>query len=71
MRGYVKTSNGLVHYRQAGEGGPAIVFYHEAPLSSAIYEPAMPLLGRSFRAFAFDTPGHGFSRGLAVSATSL
>jgi pimeloyl-ACP methyl ester carboxylesterase len=61
VRGYAETSNGLVHYRHEGERGPAIVFYHEAPLSSAIYEPVMPLLGRSFRAFAFDTPGHGFS----------
>jgi pimeloyl-ACP methyl ester carboxylesterase len=61
MRGYVRTSNGLVHYRSAGTEGPAILFYHESPLSSAIYELAMPLLGRSFRAFAFDTPGHGFS----------
>jgi haloalkane dehalogenase len=61
MRGYAETSNGLVHYRQEGDSGPAIVFFHESPLSSAIYEPAMPLLGRSFRAWAFDTPGHGFS----------
>jgi pimeloyl-ACP methyl ester carboxylesterase len=61
MRGYVRSSAGLVHYRQEGESGPAIVFFHEAPLSSAIYAPALPLLGRSFRAWAFDTPGHGFS----------
>ena len=61
MRGYAKTSAGQVHYRHEGTSGPAIVFFHEAPLSSAIYAPAMPLLGRSFRAYAFDTPGHGFS----------
>ena len=61
MRGYAATRWGQVHYRHDGEEGPAIVLLHEAPLSSAIYEPALPLLGRSFRAFAFDTPGHGFS----------
>ena len=61
MRAYAETSKGQVHYRHEGESGPAIVFFHESPLSSAIYEPAMPLLGRSFRAYAFDTPGHGFS----------
>ena len=57
----MQTGSGQVHYRTAGEAGQAIVFFHEAPLSSAIYQPALPLLGRSFRAFAFDTPGHGFS----------
>ena len=61
MRGYARTSAGQIHYRHEGESGPVIVFFHEAPLSSAIYAPALPLLGRSFRAFAFDTPGHGFS----------
>ncbi|HET7378757.1 MAG TPA: alpha/beta hydrolase [Gaiellales bacterium] len=61
MRGYAQTSAGQIHYRHEGESGPAIVFFHEAPLSSAIYAPALPLLGRSFRAYAFDTPGHGFS----------
>jgi pimeloyl-ACP methyl ester carboxylesterase len=61
VRGYARTGLGQVHYRQEGEGGPAIVFFHEAPLSSAIYIPALPLLGRSLRAWAFDTPGHGFS----------
>jgi len=61
MRGYAQTSNGQVHYRYEGSSGPAIAFFHESPLSSAIYAPALPLLGRSFRAYAFDTPGHGFS----------
>src|SRR5215470_1843015 len=61
MRGYAATRWGQVHYRHEGERGPAIVCLHEAPLSSAIYEPALPLLGRSFRAWALDTPGHGFS----------
>ncbi len=57
----MQTGSGQVHYRTEGDAGQAIVLFHEAPLSSAIYQPAFPLLGRSFRAFAFDTPGYGFS----------
>jgi pimeloyl-ACP methyl ester carboxylesterase len=61
MRGYAPTRWGQVHFRQEGTDGPAVVFFHEAPLSSAIYTPSLPLLGRSFRVWAFDAPGHGFS----------
>jgi haloalkane dehalogenase len=35
-------------------------------MSAEIYAPAIPVLGRSFRAYAFDTPGHGFSDKPAV-----
>ncbi len=61
MRGYAQTTLGQVHYRHAGDRGPAVVCFHEAPMSSEIYAPAIPVLARSFRAYAFDTPGHGFS----------
>ena len=61
MRGYVDTRWGQVHFRHAGDAGPTIVFFHESPLSSVIYDPALPYLGRSFRAYAFDTPGFGQS----------
>src|ERR1700716_2932184 len=61
MRGYAQTRIGQVHYRHEGGNGPAVVCFHEAPMSSAIYAPALPVLARSFRAYAFDTPGHGFS----------
>ncbi|PZR98567.1 MAG: hypothetical protein DLM67_05520 [Candidatus Nephthysia bennettiae] len=61
MRGYAQTRIGQVHYRHDGSSGPAVVCFHEAPMSSAIYAPALPVLARSFRAYAFDTPGHGFS----------
>jgi pimeloyl-ACP methyl ester carboxylesterase len=61
MRGYASSRLGQIHYRHAGEAGPAVVCYHEAPMSSEIYAPAIPVLGRSFRAYAFDTPGHGSS----------
>ena len=61
MRGYAQTSRGQVHFRHEGRAGPAVVCFHEAPMSSEIYAPALPVLARSFRAYAFDTPGHGFS----------
>jgi pimeloyl-ACP methyl ester carboxylesterase len=61
MRGYARTPIGQIHYRHEGESGPALVCFHEAPLSSAIYAPALPVLARSFRAWAFDAPGHGSS----------
>jgi pimeloyl-ACP methyl ester carboxylesterase len=61
MRGYAQTSLGQVHYQHEGDHGPAVVFFHESPLSSRIFAPALPYLGRALRAFAFDTPGYGQS----------
>ena len=61
MRGYVDSDTGQVHYRRSGEAGPALMLFHESPLTSAIYERSLPLLGRSVRAIAFDTPGYGLS----------
>lgn len=61
MRGYVPTPWGQAHYRAAGESGPALLLFHETPLTSEVWEPALPHLGRALRAFAFDTPGYGLS----------
>ena len=61
MRGYLQTRWGQIHYRAAGRTGPVVVLFHESPLSSWIFERALPLLGRKLRAFAFDTPGYGDS----------
>lgn len=58
-RGYVETPWGQVHYRSAGAHGPWLALFHELPLSSREFERALPLLGRHFRAIAFDTPGYG------------
>ena len=63
LRGYVTTSWGQVHYRRAGESGPALVLLHESPLSSLVYEAALGFLSERFRAVAFDTPGYGSSDG--------
>lgn len=59
--GYVDARWGQVHYRTSGDSGPWVVLFHESPLSSAAFEPALPLLGAACRAVAFDTPGYGAS----------
>jgi pimeloyl-ACP methyl ester carboxylesterase len=60
-RGYVQGRWGQVHYRAEGESGPAVLLVHESPLSSEEYRLALPELGKSVRAVAFDTPGYGQS----------
>ena len=60
-KGYVDSEWGQVHYRRAGDDGPAAVFFHESPLSSVAYEAALPHLAKSLQAFALDTPGYGLS----------
>src|SRR5690554_3946820 len=63
MRAYVNTRWGQVHLRREGESGKALVLPHESPLSSTVYEPVLPLLGKRNTAIAFDTPGYGMSDG--------
>ncbi|MFG1777861.1 alpha/beta fold hydrolase [Micromonospora sp. NPDC049051] len=61
MRGYVGPAGGQIHYRTSGDRGPTVALFHESPQASNVFEPAMGALGRSLRAFAFDTPGYGQS----------
>lgn len=61
MHGYVDTRWGQVHYRASGSEGPALLLYHESPLSSVVYDAALDELAGSVRAYAFDTPGYGES----------
>jgi pimeloyl-ACP methyl ester carboxylesterase len=63
VRGYVDVPWGQLHYRAAGDvGAPAVLMLHQSPLSSATYEPVLPLLAASgVRAVALDTPGYGMS----------
>ncbi len=58
--GYADTRLGQVHYREAGSG-PPVVLFHESPFSGAVFEAALPALGRRVRAIAPDTPGYGAS----------
>lgn len=60
-RAFVATPQGTVHFRQAGSSGPALVLFHESPLSSVIFERVLPLLGERLQVFALDTPGYGLS----------
>jgi pimeloyl-ACP methyl ester carboxylesterase len=62
-RFYLNLGWGQVHGRHAGTPGkPAIVFIHQSPLSSASYEPVIPLLASQGKyAVALDTPGFGMS----------
>ncbi len=59
-RGYAETQLGLIHFRAEGDGHP-LVLIHQTPSSSAMYEPALPFLAKSFRAIAPDTAGYGMS----------
>lgn len=59
--GYVDTTRGQVHYREAGRG-PVIVLLHWAPGSSRQYSAAVDALAaEGFRAIAPDLPGFGAS----------
>lgn len=58
---YVDAPWGQVHLRRAGPAGPWLVLLHESPLSSAVFEQALPLLAPHVRAVAPDTPGYGAS----------
>jgi pimeloyl-ACP methyl ester carboxylesterase len=59
--GYVDTSRGQVHYREAGEG-PAVVLLHWGPGTSAQYSAIVDeFAARGFRAIAPDLPGFGNS----------
>jgi len=59
--GYVDTSQGQVHFREAGSG-PAVVLLHWGPGSSAQYSAALDELARhGLRAIAPDLPGFGNS----------
>ncbi len=85
ISGYTDSPWGQVHYRRHGDVGPWVVLFHESPLSAEVYRDVLPLLGRSVRAIAFDTPGYGasspppndrteipdYARVLATAATAL
>jgi pimeloyl-ACP methyl ester carboxylesterase len=59
-RGYVDTSGGQLHYREAGEG-PPLLLLHMTASSSVMYERSLPYLAERFHAIALDTPGFGLS----------
>ncbi len=71
MKRIFSENNGCsIHYRQSGTG-PALLFLHPSPRSSAMMEPLMRLLDDKFNAIAPDMPGYGLSSPLAASPVSL
>jgi pimeloyl-ACP methyl ester carboxylesterase len=62
-RGLIDTRFGQVHVRLAGRSSAVVplVLLHMTPLSSAMYDPLLPLFGRDRLAIAPDRPGFGFS----------
>ena len=69
-RAYANTAHGQIHYRHAGDRGPFVFLFHQTPLSSRQYERALPFLGQFCRAYAFDSPGYGYSDG-PLSPTTI
>ncbi|GIW06905.1 MAG: alpha/beta hydrolase [Dehalococcoidia bacterium] len=60
-KGYVRVRWGQLHYRRAGNDGPALVLLHQTANSGRMWLPILPLLGERLRAWALDTPGFGMS----------
>ena len=59
-RGYARTPQGEIHYREDGVGD-ALVFLHAVPRSGGYFRHALPLFAPHFRAIAMDIPGFGGS----------
>ena len=59
-KGYVDTSGGQCHYRYTEGQGDPIVFLHQTPSSSLMFEKLMHSL-EGMNAVAIDTPGFGQS----------
>jgi pimeloyl-ACP methyl ester carboxylesterase len=62
-RELIDTRFGQLHVRLAGRPGASVplVLLHMTPLSSAMYDPLLPLLGGDRLVVAPDRPGFGFS----------
>ena len=65
-RHFVTVGSRQVHYRRAG-AGPAVVFLHGSPQSSAFVEHAMGAVAHDHTAIGLDTPGYGNSGRLALT----
>ena len=60
-KGYVDTTDGQVHYLEAGVGYP-VVMLHMTADSATQWEQVLPFLAESgYRGLAIDIPGHGNS----------
>ncbi len=69
-RRFVEVEGRRVHYRQMGEGPPA-VFLHASPANSEMVIPEMAVAAPHFTCVAFDTPGFGDSDPLPGSTLEV
>ncbi|MCU0338248.1 MAG: alpha/beta hydrolase [Spirosomaceae bacterium] len=69
-RHLVQINSHYWHYRMAGQG-PLVFLLHASPRNSAMFEPLIQILSRSFTVVAPDTPGYGLSDPLPHAAESL
>ena len=70
-RGYVETPEGLIHYRERGEG-PVLLLLHQTPSNSEQYSGSLPLFAaRGYRTIAMDTPGFGMSDAPAAKPSHM
>jgi pimeloyl-ACP methyl ester carboxylesterase len=59
-RAYLDLPEGQVHYVTAG-AGPALLLFHQAPMSSEEWLEVIPALSEHFTVYAPDMMGHGNS----------
>ncbi|TXS91992.1 alpha/beta fold hydrolase [Parahaliea maris] len=59
-KGYVDLPEGQVHYISAGQG-PALLLFHQAPMSAEEWTDIIPVLSAHFTVIAPDMMGHGNS----------
>lgn len=67
---FVDTDFARIHLASAGDGAPVLLL-HQTPRSWDEYRDVLPLLGRSYRAIAMDTPGFGDSGKLRTHQPSI
>lgn len=62
IRGYAPGPYGQIHYRETGGDGPALILFHQSPMTSLQYSAAYRLFeAAGIRAIGVDTPGFGDS----------
>ncbi len=59
-RAYVDLPEGQIHYLTDGQG-PALLLFHQAPMSGEEWTDVIPHLREHFTVYAPDMPGHGNS----------
>lgn len=62
VRGYAPGPYGQIHYRETGGDGPALIMFHQSPMTSLQFSAIYPILkAAGIRAIGVDTPGFGDS----------